>query len=230
MGCVPCRKQQHTTSGADALPLRRSLSRSPTRQEALCGRYKKERTPCMQPRMQPRMQPPLHHWFRALRFNVHQLGAMVGSIQGITRDRHGKRYWRCVEEYAPGHFMISMYAWPGLTSASTRQRCVGWVLVGAHPDDTTWTMYGVRVHRHMWRQKGIGTALVLAAIQLAQQQNGSRLEGLVTCTHAAHSPFLLAWYEKRGFTVEVGPKGNVAAIFWMNLHTPAVPVTAPSSS
>lgn len=164
-----------------------------------------------------RMRKEIKERLQSIHLTWHYLWGMARHVQGVTKDRQGKRYWRYVNEYAPGHFRISLYAWPSLTFFS----CVsaGWTSVGKNRGETSWMIYDVRVDKDQYKQRGIGTALVRAAIELAQRHKASQLQGFVSREDAEEYPFLPAWYTQLGFTVRPATGEEVVAVLCMDLSS-----------
>jgi GNAT superfamily N-acetyltransferase len=148
--------------------------------------------------------------------NCYHLREMAQQVRGIARDREGRRYWRYVYEYVPGHFNISLHPWPGLTASSDES--AGWISVGVEKSETSWTIYDVRVDRPRYRQRGIGTTLVQAAIALASARGGTQLWGWLMDDDVQAHPFLPEWYERLGFTVEGATGGDAIARITLDLH------------
>lgn len=60
---------------------------------------------------------------------------------------------------------------------------------------------GFKVRRRSFRNKGIGSLLLRRVLAEADAMGIEEVWGSVTEDDIAQSPFLLAWYERRGFTV-----------------------------
>jgi len=141
----------------------------------------------------------IEDWLADLRPNWQ----MVRHIRGMTRDRKGKLYWLYIWEYRPGHFRLCLYVWPSLSFSDWL--LAGWLATGVTQSPTSWTIDDVRV-RH--KQRGVGTALVKAAIALARRRGAQELSGTVISGDVRDSPFLPEWYARLGFTVQFGGEAD----------------------
>ena len=163
------------------------------------------------------MYENIKYWLRDLRPNWPEMQ----RIRGVVRDRRGKLYWLYVWNYWTGHFRLSLYAWPCLSFSDWLM--VGWVAVGfAEESPMVWTIHDVQVSRSD-KRRGVGAALVRAAIALARRRGAQELCGFVTTKDAQEYPFLPAWYASLGFTIQFcdvtnyGIWGGALAFFRMDL-------------
>jgi GNAT superfamily N-acetyltransferase len=161
------------------------------------------------------MREELDLWLYRVSMNWYHLSKLVHEGRGVTKDRIGKRYWRLEREYRSNHFKISLIALPGLTYTRKNN---GWISVGAEKDKPSWMIYDIQVPIQ-YQKRGLGTALVRAAIHLAQRHGASQLKGIVTPGDAQTNPFLPAWYAQLGFTVQIHQETG-GADFWMDLKQP----------
>ena len=161
------------------------------------------------------MQEDIEDWLFSLRQNWSHLCTFVREVRGVAKDREGKRYWRYVYEYSPGHFALSLHAWPGLTYANDES--AGWISVSVEQGDTIWMINDVQVGRLRNQRQGVGTALVQAAIAHARTHGGTQIQGVIMRDDAHTHPFLSRWYAHLGFTVQELTGGDALACFWMNL-------------
>lgn len=163
------------------------------------------------------MRDDIKDRLKSIRLNWQYLWGMARHVRSVKKDRLGKRYWCYIEEYVPGHFSISLYAWPSLTFFSSMS--AGWLSVGANKGETSWMIYDVRVDRPQYQQRGIGTALVRVAIDLARRHKATELQGIVSRSDADEHPFLVKWYARLGFAVQEVSGGDTVAVFRMDLRS-----------
>src|SRR5262245_55026956 len=130
------------------------------------------------------MREEISLWFHTVRGNILHVRWFLLHVRGINYDRQGRGYCRTENEYTPGHFQIALYDWPCFTYHSP---CVGWVSVGELNNENIWMIYDVRVP-YKYRSRGIGTALVQAAISLARRRGVIELCGIVTKDDAEEHP------------------------------------------
>ena len=161
------------------------------------------------------MQEEIQERLLGLRLNWSHLYRFVKEVRGIAKDRGGKRYWRYVYEYVPGHFNISLHPWPGLSASSDES--AGWISLGAEKGETGWMIYDVRVDRRQYQQRGIGTILVQTAIAYTRKHGGTHLWGWIMQDDALAHPFLPRWYAQLGFMVQNVTGGDAMARIWMDL-------------
>lgn len=162
------------------------------------------------------MSEEIKDWFMILRLNWQHLRWLARWVRGVMKDRAGRWHWRFEEEWSPDHFQIGLVAWPGLTYDSN---VAGWMSMSLEnfEDGPCWMIHDVQVSRPRNQKRGVGTALVRAAIALAKRRGGAqKLHGFVTKDDVKTSPFLPTRYAKLGFTVQQ-VQGDTATRFWMDL-------------
>lgn len=164
------------------------------------------------------MREDIKEWLKDVQMNWQHLRWLLPRLRGVEQDRSGKRYWHFEDEWEPGHFQIGLIAWPGFTYDSS---IVGWLSLAVIEDTTSWMIHDVQVSRPRNQKRGVGTALVRAAIALARRHGAHELRGFVTPNDVKASPFLPTWYAKLGFTVQLE---GTAAQFWMDLAPPETPL------
>ncbi len=160
------------------------------------------------------MHEDIEDWLIGLRLNWYHFCRLTREVRGVTKDRAGTWYWHLEDEWSPGHVAISFIAWPGFSSTS---RSAGWTEVArVEHEEAAWMIHDVQVSAR-YERRGIGTALVRAAIALARRRGARELRGHVTNDDAKSHPFLAQWYARLGFTVQRLQGGDSMTYFWMDL-------------
>jgi GNAT superfamily N-acetyltransferase len=182
------------------------------------------------------MREVLQYWLEETRLTWQHLCWLVRRIRGVTRDRSGKWYWYLEHQSRPGNFVIRLIRFPSLTNHAYHRNNAGWTSVGvlSEDDPSVWMIFDVQVATH-YREQGLGTLLVRAAIRLARRQGARVLRGMVTLDDAREHPFLPEWYARLGFTVQRIPEpdppplftvGSTIATFWVDLTPDAHHLTS----
>lgn len=130
--------------------------------------------------------------------NWRHLCWLLPRIRGMYRDRGGILYWIVLESDRDGG-TLQLLPFPCCTAV---YRSAGWLNIGPETKQPYWTIFSVRVEWD-YKNRGLGTALVRAAIKYARRRGVSQLRGEVIQRDFRQSPFLLAWYTKLGFTVHL---------------------------
>lgn len=173
------------------------------------------------------MREALQYWITEIHLTWRHLGWLIRRIRGLTRDRSGRWYWHLERENRPGHFEIRLLRFPGLTDLAFHRNHAGRADIGVRSDNdpSIWMLFNVQVTER-YRERGLGTLLVRAAIRLARRRGAQELHGMVVLSDVKEHPFLPEWYARLGFAVQRLPEpdppplftvGVTIATFWMDL-------------
>src|SRR5260221_7084857 len=122
------------------------------------------------------MREAFQYWIQETRHTWQHLCWLVRRIRGVTRDQSGRWYWYLERENRPGHFEIRLFRFPGLTNRASHRNNAGRADIGVRSDNdpSIWMLFYVRVPTY-YREQGLGTLLVRAAIRLARRHGAQAL-------------------------------------------------------